>query len=182
MNKKTIIWIVVILALAVAAYVLYNYFKNKREQALLNSTTNQPTTPPNVISGNGTSTGLGDVWPIQVGSKGANVTAAQTALNKAGCLYGANVVVDGSFGPITAGAADTCLKGKNGHVAGQISYVEFVYLKNKAAGTSTSGAGSAGSGSSGSALQQIAVNSCSNPSTKTWFEQMYGVKCSNYGL
>ncbi len=180
MNKKTIIWIVVVIAIIVIAYFTYNYFKNKRDQELLDAVTPGGTTPA-VTLGPGTSSGFSDAFPLQVGSKGANVTAAQTALNMAGCLYGANISADGSYGPITAGAADTCLKGKPGHITGQITYAEFIYLKNKAAGTSTTGASGAG-GTSTSGIQQIAINACATTNGKAWFESTYGTKCSAYGL
>ena len=184
MSKKTIIWIVVIIALAALTYFLYNYFKNKRDQNLLLGVTESGSTTGAVTnSSGGTSTGVTDSFPLKNGSKGSNVQAAQIALNKAGCLYGGTISEDGAFGPLTAGAADKCLQGKNGHVAGQISYAEYVYLKNKAlASSSTGGASSAGSGLPSTSMQQLAINSCGTPSTRLWFESLYGVKCSNYGL
>lgn len=184
MSKKTIIWIVVIIAVAALIYFLYNYFKNKRDQNLLLGVNEKgSTTGPVTNSGGGTSTVTTDAFPLKIGSKGSNVQAAQIALNKAGCLYGGTIAEDGSFGPLTAGAADKCLKSKNGHVAGQISYAEYVYLKNKAlAGSSTGGASGAGTGAVSTSMQQLAITSCGDPSTRLWFESLYGVQCSSYGL
>lgn len=47
------------------------------------------------------------VWPLQLGSNGQLVSNVQTFLNKRAAAYGIKVqlVVDGSFGPLTAGAA-----------------------------------------------------------------------------
>lgn len=174
MNKKMIVWILVVAALLAIAYFGYKYFKNKRDQELLMNTTAQGTTPAVTSSGG---SGYSDEFPLKVGSRGANVLAAQIALNKACNLYGKTLTEDGVYGPLTSGAVNICLAGKNGHIDGQLTYAEFVYLKNKATGTGTS---TPAVSTAGSVADKIAEG-CKTSTGKLFVEAMYGIKCSDFG-
>jgi len=143
MNKKTIIIIVILIALAIGGYFWYRNYKAKERQKLLSGVNKEGSTTVTTSDGG---TGYSDAFPLGVGSRGSNVVALQIAINSGCGQLGESIAEDGVFGPQTEMATNICLAGLGGHQKGKVSYTEFQYLKNAASQDEASSGGAGASG------------------------------------
>jgi len=163
MSKKTWIIIIVAIILLIAGYFIWQNWKNKRRQELLNSTDQGATRVPNATEGG---TGSGDAFPLKMGSRGNNVLAAQIAINEGCAQLSDKIAEDGVFGPQTEAAADICFGNMNGHRRGEISYAEFQSLR-KAIGSKEE--------------LRIKEGCTASAASRLMMKTVYGIDCDKMG-